>query len=334
MRGLGLRSLLVAGIVWAFAALPAAAERARIGIVKTSSSGHVFIAVEKGYFADEGLEPELIPFDAAQPVAIAVVTGDLDIGVSALNGAFYNLAGQGALRLIAGQSRDIATYQNISYLVSNRAWDAGFTSVRDFPGHSVALTQIGAPAHYALGLLAEKYGFGLKSLRLVPLSSFPNIVSALAGNQVDAALLAATPGLAAFDKGEAKLLGWVGDETPWQIGGVFVSTSTADGRPEFLERFLRAYIRGARDYYAAFSGPDGKRRDGPTAPAVLAIIAKYVGLPSATLHFGIGYVDPDARLDIADIERQIAWYHAQNMLKANFTGADVIDRRYAKPLRR
>ena len=316
-----------------FAAAPGAAEPAKVGIVKTSASGHVFIALEKGYFADEGLDVALVPFEAAQPVAVAVVTGNLDIGVSALTAALYALAGQGALKLVAGQSRDLPTYQNINYLASNRAYETGLRAPRDLTGHTVALTQIGGPSHYALGMLAEKYHFDLKSVRLFPLQSFPNIASALAGNQVDAGMLAATPGLAAVNGGEAKLIGWVGEETPWQIGGVFVATATADNRRDFVERFLRAYVRGARDYHAAFSGPDEKRADGRTAGAMREIIAKYTGQPPDALRDGISYVDPDARLDVADILRQIAWYKSQNMLKLDGTGEDIIDKRYARPLR-
>ena len=315
------------------AATPGAAEPVKVGIVKTSASGHVFIALEKGYFAEEGLEVTLIPFEAAQPVAIAVVTGNLDIGVSALTAALYALGGQGALRLVAGQSRDLPTYQNINYLASNRAYEAGLRTPKDIAGHSVALTQIGGPSHYALGMLAEKYHFTLKGLRLFPLQSFPNIASALAGNQVDVGMLAATPGLAAVNGGEAKLIGWVGEETPWQIGGVFVATATADNRRDFVARFLRAYIKGARDYHAAFSGPDEKRADGRTAGAMREIIAKYTGQPAEALRDGIGYVDPEARVDVQDILRQIAWYKSQNMLKLDGTGDYIIDRRYAKPLR-
>lgn len=324
-----LLALALAGAPWSGTR---AGDAVKVGIVETSSSGHVFIAVEQGYFAAEGLNVTLIPFEAAQPVAVAVVTGNLDIGVSALTAGLYSLAGQGALKLVAGQSRDLPTYQNINYLASNRAWEAGLRAPKDLAGHSIALTQVGAPGHYALGMLAEKYHFDLKSLRILPLQSFPNIVSALAGGQVDAGMLAATPGLAAVNKGEAKLIGWVGEETPWQIGGVFVTTATADNRREFVQRFLRAYVKGAREYYAAFSGPDGKRADGRTATAMREIIAKYTGQSAEQLRDGIGYVDPEARLDLKDILHQIAWYKSQNMLKLEGTGEFIVDRRYAKLL--
>jgi NitT/TauT family transport system substrate-binding protein len=326
-----MRRALLAVLVL-LACRPAGAEPIKIGIVKTSASGPVFIAVDKGYFAAEGFDVELVPFEAALPIAVAVLTRDLDFGVSALTAGFYALAGQGELKLVAGQSRDRPSYQTICYLASNRAWAAGLTAPRLLGGHTLGITQIGAPGHYALGLLAGKYGFDLKSIRLLPLQSSHNIASALAGNEIDAGLLAAAPGLAAVEGGAAHLIGWVGDETPRQIGGVFVTAAVADDRPEFVERFLRAYVRGARAYFAAFSAPDGTRRDGPGAPEALAIIARYTGEPAAKIERAVAFVDPDAGFDEADIRRQIAWYKAQNMLKDNVDAAAFIDRRYVKPL--
>jgi NitT/TauT family transport system substrate-binding protein len=325
-----MRSCLLAALL--LLAHAAAAEDINVAIVRTASSGQVFIAIDKGYFAAEGFDVSLIPFEAAQPVAVAVVTGNADFGVSALTAGFYSLAGQDELKLIAGQSRDRPTYQNICYLASNRAFAAGLTAPRLLGGHSLAITQIGAPAQYALGLLAAKYGFALKSVKLVPLASFPNIVTALAGNRVDAATLAATPCVAASEKGAARLIGWAGDETPWQVGGVFATARTADDRPDFVERFLRAYIKGARDYYAAFSAPDGSRRDGPGAADALAIIAKYTGEPEGLARQAISFVDPEARFDRADVLRQIAWYKAQGLLKDGIDGAAIVDTRYVAPL--
>jgi NitT/TauT family transport system substrate-binding protein len=319
-------------IVLLLAGVSASAEEIRVGVVKTSSSGDLFIAAERGYFRAEGLEVTLVPFDGAQPIAVAVVTGDLDIGVSALTAGFYSLAGQGELRLIGGESRDVATYQYIGYLASNRAFAAGLTAPRDLAGHSLAITQIGAPGHYALGRLAEKYRFDVNSIRLVPLYSYPSIVAALAGNRVDAGLLAAAPGLAAVERGATRLIGWVGDETPWQVSGVYTATVTADGREDMLRRFLAACREGARDYAAAFSAEDGARRDGPDADAVLDIIAKYTGEQASDIRRAIGYIDPEGRIDTADIERQIAWYKAQNFLKGDIDGVELLDRRYVRTL--
>jgi NitT/TauT family transport system substrate-binding protein len=202
----------------------ASAEPIKIGIVNNSAQAPFYLAVDKGYFAAEGLEATLVPFDAAQPVAVAVVSGDVAFGAVAATGGFYSLAGQGALKIIGGETREVPGFQLFGFVVSNAAYAAGLKSVKDLPGHSVAVTQIGSGYHYALALLAEKYAVDLKSIRILPLQSIPNIASALTGGQADGAMLNATASAPLRERAAVKLVAWSGDETPYQATALFTST--------------------------------------------------------------------------------------------------------------
>jgi NitT/TauT family transport system substrate-binding protein len=306
---------------------PVAAEPIAIGVLRLVSSGPVFIALDKGYFAAEGLEPTLKFFDAAQPVSLAIVSADIDVGVTGLTAGFFNLAGKGALKIIAAQSREEPGYHLIAYLAGNRAYEGGLRALADLPGHSVALTQIGSTFHYSLGLLADRLGFDLARLRLVPLQSIANMVSALAGGQVDAALVPATAALPMVERGEARLLGWVGDETPWQLGAIFTAPKTIAERRALLEKFLRAYKKGAQDFHDAFltKSAEGRPVEGADAAAYLAIFAKYTGQPIDQLRLGIPYIDPQGRLLVRDIHHQVAWYQAQGLVDKSVDAATVLD---------
>jgi len=79
-------------------------------------------------------------------------------------------------------------------------------------------------------------------------------------------------------------------------------------------------------------GPDGKRADQATAPAVLEIISKYVGQSPDQVRKAIAYIDPDARLDVKDLQNQVDWYVSQGMLKTRIDVNTVIDKRYVVPL--
>src|SRR6185437_13271650 len=230
----------------------AQAEPLKIGVLKTTASGPIFIADAKGYFAAEGLEDELVFFASAQPIAVAVASGAIDFGNAGFTGGFFGLASDGALRIISGGASEVRGYHNQAFLASNKAWDAGLRSLKDMPGHSFAVSQIGSPPHYAMGLAAQKYGFDLKSVRILPLQSIPATEAALIGGQADAS--GATGSLAGgiLARGEAKLLGYMGDETPYQLSGTFASRKTADERSDTVRRFLRGLEKGYRDYDAAF----------------------------------------------------------------------------------
>jgi NitT/TauT family transport system substrate-binding protein len=316
----------------AFASASAVAEPIKIALLKQGGSGPLFIAQEKGYFAAEGVPAELVYFEAGQAIAVAVVSGDIDFGVVGISGGFYSLAGQGALRIIAGAYREAPGFPLFAVIASNRAYNAGLKSYKDLPGHSAVVTAIGSAGHYTLALIAEKFGFDLASLRIVPTQSTSNSNSAVAGGQVDAGVQLASTAIPILQNGAVKLLGWAGDEVPWQLAVAFTATKTANDRRDTIESFLRAYRHGARAYHDAFIGADEKRADGPTASEITAIIAKYNGLSIEQVGRAIAYVDPDARLDVRDVLHQIAWFKSQGMLKGEIDGDAIIDKRYVVPL--
>ncbi len=324
---------LVAAAFFVCGAERAAAEAVKIGSLKTLSSGAtVFIAQEKGYFNAEGLEAQILFFDSAQPVAVGVASGDLDFGSTGLTGGFYSLASQGVLTLIAGGTHEEPGYHLQPYLVSLHAYEAGLKSYKDFPGHSFAVSQIGNPPHYGLALLAEKFGFDMKAMRLLPLQSVPNMVSAIVGGQADIAVMPATSAITIIQQQQVKLLGWVGDETPYQVNAAFTATKTANERRDTVERFLRAYKKGARDYHDAVSGADEKLVEGPGTAGILAMIAKYTGLSPEQMKLAIAYFDGQARLDTKDVLRQVAWYKSQGLIKGDADPNAVIDKRYVVAL--
>jgi NitT/TauT family transport system substrate-binding protein len=330
-RRLGAPALLFIASAWLCGG--ASAEAIKLGVSKLASCAPIAIALDKGYFAAEGLEPQLVYFDAQQPIAVAVVSGAVDFGIAAETAALYTLAGEGQLRVIAAGPDDAPTFHYLSIVASNRAYDEGLKSLRDLPGHTDALTQLGTGLQYSLGLLAEKYGFDVASVRLLPLQSNANIASALAGGRADAAVFSSTGALPLIEKGDVKLLGWVGDETGLdQAYLFFTGKKTADERRDTVERLLRAFRKATRDYYDAFTDTSGKRADGPTAPATLAIIAKYLDQPVERVAIGLPYYDRDARVAVNSVKHQIAWYQSQRLLKGDVDADALIDRRYVIPL--
>src|SRR6201993_1142425 len=227
MRGFA-RAALACVVMLASGTIAGADEpvKVKVGVLRLSSSAPVFIAEDKGYFSDAGLNVELKFFDAAQPIAVATTAGDVDVGITAFTAGLYNLAGKGTLKVIGGMSREKAGYPLIGYFASNNAYAAGLKTPKDLAGKRIAVTQVGSSFHYSLGLLADKYGFKLSEIKVLPLQSLSNAAAALKGETVHAALLPISTARKLVDDGGAKLLGWVGDETPWQLGAVFASPKT------------------------------------------------------------------------------------------------------------
>jgi len=113
---------------------------------------------------------------------------------------------------------------------------------------------MGGTFHYSVALLADRYHFDIATLRLLPLQTIPNNISAVIGGQADVGMAPSAPALPVVDRGDAKLLGWVGDETPWQLGAVFTATKTANGKRDLVERYLRAYRDPSLNVWTSGSG--------------------------------------------------------------------------------
>ncbi len=333
MRGFA-RAMLALSLVLASTGLARAEDalKATIGVLRLSSSAPVFIAQDKGYFRDAGLNVELKFFDAAQPIAVATTSGDVDFGITAFTAGLYNLAGKGTLKVIGGMSRERKGYPLIGYFASNKAYAAGLRSPKDLAGKRIAVTQVGSSFHYSLGLLADKYGFKLSEVKIVPLQSLSNAAAALKGETVDAALLPASTARKLMDEGGAKLLGWVGDETPWQLGAIFASPKTLSNKA-LVAKLLAALERADREYHDVIltSVKDGAAPINEQTKPLLEIIAKYTNLPLDQVVGNCAYIDPDGKLDVRNVDNQIKWLQGQGFVDKGFDAEAIIAKDFVKP---
>jgi NitT/TauT family transport system substrate-binding protein len=306
--------------------------KAKIGVLRLSSSAPVFIAQDKGYFREAGLDIELKFFDAAQPIAVATTSGDVDFGVTAFTAGLYNLAGKGTLKVIGGMSREKASYPLIGYFASNKAYETGLKTPKDLAGKRIAVTQVGSSFHYSLGLLADKYGFKLSDVKIVPLQSLSNAAAALRGETVDAALLPVSTARKLMDDGGAKLLGWVGDETPWQLGAVFASPKTLANKA-LVTKLLGALERADREYHDVIlaSVKDGNAAINEQTKPLLEIIAKYTNSSVEQVVGNCAYIDPDGKLDVKNVDDQIKWLQAQGFADKGYDAESIIAKDYVKP---
>jgi NitT/TauT family transport system substrate-binding protein len=318
-------------VALALAAAPTThAESIKIGVSKLIGYPGVPIAMERGYFTDQGLDAEMVFFDSAQPIAVAVASGDVQFGTAGMSASFYNLAGQGQLKLIASSAGDAPGFYNLAFIVGNKAYAAGLKSVKDLKGHSIAITQVGTSLHYAIGQAIRTDGLTMDDVTVKPLQSNTNVVAALTGNTVDAGVLPGAPILGPLAKGEFKLLAWAADVSPNVTGSAtFTSTKEANEHGDTVKKFLVAYRHGMKDFADAFMNAQDKREDSASAPAMLTLLSTFTGVSTTEIDKAIPYVDGEGRIDAGSVADQIAWYKSQNLLKGDADAKQLIDSRYA-----
>jgi len=164
------------------------------------------------------------------------------------------------------------------------------------------------------------------------MQSLSNAAVALKGETVDAALLPVSTARKLIDDGGAKLLGWVGDETPWQLGAVFASPKTLTNKP-LVTKLLAALERADREYHDVILAgvADGKAPINEATKPLLEIIARYTNLPLEQVVGNCAYIDPDGRLDVKNVANQIEWLQAQGFVDKGFGVDAIIARDYVKP---
>jgi NitT/TauT family transport system substrate-binding protein len=327
------RDLLAAPLAAGAASLSRPARAAgttlRLGLLHTLSPAPFYLAQARDYFARAGAPVEFVFFEAAQPIAAAAVSGDIDVGVTALTGGFFSLAGRGALKVIGGALHEQKGFDLTAILVSNAAYNAGLTDVKQLGGHSFGITQFGSSFHYMIGRIAQISGFDIKSVQLRPLQQIGNMLAAVKTGQVDATMAVASQAKPMAAAGEAHIIGWVGDLVPYQITALFAPKKTIDEKADALRAFCKAYQQGVADYRAAFlaASPDKATQD-----AAIADIRKFIFASDADaatkIKGGIGWYDPGAALDVADVRAQLAWFGEQGMVKGDIDADAIIDTRF------
>jgi NitT/TauT family transport system substrate-binding protein len=298
-------------------------RKVKVGVLKLTSSAAIFLGVERGTFREFGIEPELVYFQAAQPVAVAVAAGEVEVGATGLTAGLYNIVtGGGKVWVVADKGREWPGYPLTALLVQT---DGPVRSVRDLRGRKVGITQLGSTFHYMLGNLLEQEGLSLADVEPAPLRTLGAMSEALQARRVDAILIPQPFAGAAVEKGFGRILFWVGDKLPYQVAGIFYSRTFAQDRDRAVA-FMKGYVKAARLFFdAALALRDGKRPAGPAYDEVVAVTARYTGATPEVVRAGFPYQDRDGRIDAADVGRQLAWYHKAGMVTAPLQARDLVD---------
>ena len=317
-----IRRIVVAVLAVLVGATPTLAQdRPRVGVLKLTSSAPIFVGVEKGFFKEFGVEPELVFFQAAAPIATALAAGQIDVGATGLTAATYNIVlGGEKLWIVADKGREWPDHRLTAIVVRTDLHDAGLRTVADLKGRRIAVTQLGSTFHYQLGNILEKEGMSLKDVTIVPLQAMAAALEALKGRQVDALVLPQPfPGRAEAG-GFGRIIAWGGDLFPWQIATVFYSKTFAADRRRAVS-FMKGYVKASRHYHDAVLG--GARGSG--YDEVVAITARYTGAPVPVITLGFPYQDRNGRLWVEDIGRQMTWWQRHGFIKATIPLKDIVD---------
>ncbi len=303
---------------------PSGAQVVRVGTLQLVGGAPIFWGMQRGYFAQEGLQIQPVYFGAAAPVATATATGDVEVGATGITGTLFNLAGGGAkIWLVADRGQERPGYPLNSVVVTRASYDAGIRSLRDLRGKRIGITTLGSTFHYQIAKLLERDGMRASDVELAPLREVNLVVQALRTGQVAAAILSPPWGAVSQEEGWGKVLFYVGDRLVNQVTGVFYGQRLHQDR-QLGVRFMKGYVRSTRDYFDACLArpPHG------ACAALVAVTSRALGQSESSVRDSLPYIDRDARLYTLDIERQQAWYLQNGMTSRAVPVGEFVDQSF------
>ncbi|WP_050927900.1 ABC transporter substrate-binding protein [Aestuariivita boseongensis] len=325
------------GLMGGAAALPMlgtpalANTKMTVGALRFTSHAASFVALERGYFADEGLDVEFRFFEAAQPMAVAIASGDADYAVTAISGGLISLAEKGAAKVIGGALSEEKGIDGQKILASNAAYEAGLTSASMLDGKTFAVTQPGSSFHYMGSKIAAAEGV---SVSFKPLQKVGAIIGAMKSGQVDAWSIVPHIAKGLAGSGAVKIIGDVADYLPgYQVTTVFTSAENAANERAKTEAFLRAFSRGADDFNAALVD---KTTDAGAEEEMVKLIHKYVYTDrpfekaAGPIRNGAMRINANAALNMASVRDQLSWFQSEGLVKDSITTDTLVDGSYAE----
>ena len=264
----------------------------------------LYVAVERGYFAREGLDVELISTPGGTSAFVVLASGRAEAVIGGLGAGVFNAAGRGLDFKVVGPVHLERPPDSTPLVVSRRAYDAGeIRTVRDLRGRRVSVNVLGSATEFWLNAAMLHGGLTLGDIQPVEVN-FPEVPAALANGAIAGGLLGEPLATLAEDRGQIAVL------SDNFINGVQVTAVYFGG--DFMRRhtdravgFMAAWLRACRDLYGA-----GYRR-----PKVAQIVQKYTGVPAEVVgRARRPYYEPNGVMNFNDFVRLEQFFRTRGEL--------------------
>lgn len=281
-----------------------ATARVRVGYVPVLVYSPLFIAIDKGYFAAQGIDAVATPFTGGADILAQNASGNLEVGLGGLGAAALNAFGRGLdLRIVASQHAESPPLATPLVVAKARLDDGTYKAVAALRGKRVAINAKGTGTEYWLQAALAKNGLAMSDIQLVALA-FDQVAAALAGGALDAAMLGEP--LVTLAEGQG-LVARLADDFLTNAQGtvIYYNQRWGAANADLAARWLAAWLRGARDL-----GNGGYARDENAA-----IIERWTKTPAATVRAARPPVhDPNGALNLPDMAAQQAYFLSSGAL--------------------
>jgi NitT/TauT family transport system substrate-binding protein len=266
-----------------------------VGDNPSISGAPLYIALEKGYYREAGVDVQLEASGTSSDLAVVLATNRIQVIGGAVSAGFFNSLRQG---LPVGLLMSRATSPYSHYLMIRPELKDKLKHPSDLRGRTVAVPARGAILIYELAKVLESGGLTLADVEMKYIP-FGQMSIALTTGAADAALMISPLQDAVEAKGIA--VKWINTDSWIKVQPVLISvwqmnTDWARQNADAAKKFVLGTLRGVHDYCNAY-------HRGPNRDDVTRILAKYSDVKDAVLINQIewGATDPYGRIFEASV---------------------------------
>jgi NitT/TauT family transport system substrate-binding protein len=284
---------------------PERPERVVVGFFPSTTSTALRIAHEHGYFAEQGIEPDLSPFNSLPDAVAMLNAGQLEVYGGGAGVNLFNAVARGIeLRAVADWARSEAGAKAKAAVARRDLWDSGeIRGLADLRGRTVSTIVSTGGQEYQLAKLLQTVGLTLDDVVLKGMTPADQL-AALANKGTDAAYFFQP----ALCTAERRNLGVVlqpifDDLAPGTHGGLlYYGEQFVRERAPAARAFTVAYLKAVREYTDA-------QRSGANRAQVMALMQKYVPMQDPNYYDECewGRVNPDGYIDRHWLEDEMLW---------------------------
>jgi len=299
-----------------------------VGISPVMSSSAMFIAKERGYFAEQGLQVKINPFKASGAKMVPfLATGQLMVGGGNISAGMYNaIAHDIPIKIVSDKGTVSPGHGYLALIVRKDHVESGrYKNFSDLKGMKMAVTAKGVSQEIVTEKFLQKAGLNLKDIKLVTLA-YADINIALANKSIDASIqIEPFVAVAVANKIAVRV---AGNDTVYpnqQSAAIMYSPVFIEKYPEQAKAFMVAYVKGLRDYNDAFE--KGKGKDD-----IITILTKSTRIKDREIYDRVAPVglNPDGKVNIESLKSDASWYHKQGYLKKNPDVDSIVDLSFAE----
>jgi NitT/TauT family transport system substrate-binding protein len=206
----------------------------------------LFVADQKGYFAEEGINVELVPVQGGTENVVQVASGNFDVAGGGIGAGMFNAVARDIDFEIVAPLHTERPPLTTPLVVSKTRFDEGeLTEVADLAGKVVSTNAKGAATEYWLWRALQQGDLSFEDVDVTGVG-FRDVAPALENGSLDAGMLAEPLATFAEDQG---LIARLSDDflDSYTATVLYYNKEWAEANPDLASGFVKAFIRGARD---------------------------------------------------------------------------------------